>query len=63
MQGSTGLWAYDNTGSRMIMVQRLQNLGLRTVMVQSYYEPNYSVQPFFLIRKWKLIDYLNFACS
>ena len=22
MQGSTGLWAYDNTGSRMIKVQK-----------------------------------------
>ena len=43
MQGSTELWAYDNSGSRMIMVQRPQNLGFRTIMVQLYHESNYSL--------------------
>lgn len=43
MEGSMGFWAYENSGSNMIMIQRPQSLGFRTIIVQLCYEPNYSL--------------------
>lgn len=43
MKCSIGFGAHGNLGSKMIIVQRPQNLGLRNIMVQLNYESNCSL--------------------